>query len=218
MPRTYRTIPSLTEQDIQRFWSKVDKSLGQGPQGTCWEWQRARDPDGYGRFNVNHSACFPASRVAFFLASGTNPTLQVCHTCDNPPCANPAHLFEGTPKDNAQDMVRKGRSLAGERNPARLHPERLRRCADHHFSGSRMGVIRAHRTPECFARGDRNAARLYPELNQGENNGRAKLTAEVVRAIRAVYQRGHGAALARQHGVSRSTIARIIRGEIWTHV
>lgn len=35
--------------------------------------------------------------------------IQICHTCDNPPCVNFNHLFKGTALDNTNDMIAKGR-------------------------------------------------------------------------------------------------------------
>ncbi len=53
----------------------------------------------------------PAHRVAWVVWRGPIPDgLWVLHTCDNPPCCNPAHLFLGTRADNIADMVAKGRA------------------------------------------------------------------------------------------------------------
>lgn len=48
---------------------------------------------------------------------------NVLHSCDNPPCFNPEHLFLGDQTDNMRDAAAKGRTArqVGEANPrARL--------------------------------------------------------------------------------------------------
>lgn len=92
--------------DIERFWSKVDKS---GGDDACWEWQANRLPDGYGIIclqGANHRA----HRVSYEITNGPIPDgMFVCHSCDCPSCVNPKHLFLGTAQDNVDDKVAKGR-------------------------------------------------------------------------------------------------------------
>lgn len=98
----------------ERFWAKVRRSEG------CWEWTGARQPTGYGHFGVN-GRTVGAHRFSFELANGPIPAgVYICHSCDNPPCVNPAHLFIGSPTDNVGDMSAKGRARApGPRRPSR---------------------------------------------------------------------------------------------------
>jgi hypothetical protein len=91
---------------MERFWSKV--KIGEADQ--CWEWQAGCDTDGYGMFWFN-GRMVHASRVAYMLANGSVEEQCVLHTCDNPPCCNPAHLFPGTHQDNTLDMRAKGRGV-----------------------------------------------------------------------------------------------------------
>ena len=61
-----------------------------------------------------------AHRVSYRLFKGEPGSLFVCHHCDVRACVNPDHLFLGTVQDNADDMVRKGRSCKGDDRPGRL--------------------------------------------------------------------------------------------------
>lgn len=82
----------------------------------CWEWLGGTDRDGYGIVSIDNKTK-RVHRVMYDLYFGSiDPDLVICHVCDNPVCCNPEHLFQGTIKDNSEDMVEKGRSLKGERN------------------------------------------------------------------------------------------------------
>ena|SRR5687767_12438566 len=109
--------PVLTKQDIARFWSYVDKSPGQGPQGKCWRWTKGTvgKYGSFGTFTGGEKRNLYAHRLAFFLATGRWPVFFVCHKCDWTLCCNPDDLFEGTQADNLHDMSIKGRSSRGEK-------------------------------------------------------------------------------------------------------
>lgn len=81
----------------------------------CWIWMGRRSPDGYGKYRpAGTTDEHRAHRYAYELWVGPIPEgLLVCHSCDVPLCVNPAHLWTGTPLDNAQDRTAKGRGRNG---------------------------------------------------------------------------------------------------------
>lgn len=123
---------------MDRFWDKVQVS------NICWEWVGSITKDGYGQFFYQGSL-WGAHRASFQIFVGDiQPGLLICHSCDNPSCVNPDHLFQGTYSDNIQDMLSKGRGNYGSPHSAKIthcprgheytgentyiHPDGSRKC------------------------------------------------------------------------------------------
>lgn len=101
---------------LRKLFARIDQS------GPCWIWTAGKDHD-YGRVKIN-GKYFRVHRVIWEIYFGPIPDeLHVLHSCDNPPCCNPYHLFLGTQEDNVKDMHTKGRGYKippqfGENNPS----------------------------------------------------------------------------------------------------
>lgn len=146
---TYPITPDLIkDKDVNRFWSKVNITAN---KDKCWNWVAGKRRRGYGRFSLqiaaNKDRGYVATRVSYFINNNIDPLDQVvCHSCDNPSCVNPSHLFLCTEKDNTFDMMEKGRGkkqfLGGSNHSgSKLTEEMVLSIRDDYSSGSTQKSI-----------------------------------------------------------------------------
>ena len=111
------------------FWDRVKIAFA---PGKCWAYTGSIEPNGYLRHVMidKHGSKMRVlvHRLSYALSRGPIPAgMYVCHTCDNRYCVRPDHLFLGSPQDNTDDMVRKGRKPVGNAIAAsKLTPELAR--------------------------------------------------------------------------------------------
>ena len=116
------------------------------PVDGCWNWQAAKNRDGYGIFTGKKSPVGRlAHRVSYFLATGISPKgFDVHHRCKNRQCVNPGHIeMLAKPEHSSLDSLNgakthclRGHPFEGEN--LYHHPNGTRRCRTCHADYQRL--------------------------------------------------------------------------------
>lgn len=183
-------------------WITTLRSKLRATDAGCWEFTGSTNGNGYGRMIIDGRRRYTHRLMAHYaLGMPLDSRQVVCHSCDNPPCCNPDHLFIGTQADNVRDMMTKGRR---EYRPT--HP--TTRPCDH--CGIEYEPNPDHRgrskvcSPAC-----RGA--LYGSQTRGTCRVLdADQLADVARALVAGESQS---SIAARYGVSQMTVSNIKRGK-----
>lgn len=200
-----RFVPIVADAD--RFWALAHK----GEPDECWGFGGDADKK-YPAFWYYdpvrmERVCGMAHKFSFMMHSGYSVSkgLMVLHTCDNPNCVNPSHLWLGTHEDNMQDMADKDRGVypaciglpGADNNAAKLTNDRAIQCRVDYATGQftqRELADREGTSDACMSKLLRGetwshvGGPLIPDdkggSKAGVNNGRAKGNDEIVREVR----------------------------------
>lgn len=114
----HKSASRLTDWEAAR--ARIERQITINPETGCHVWTGSLVDGAYGQVGLE-GMVWSVHRLAYELKNGPIPPPDKCkdgrywvlHSCDNPPCCNPDHLYLGTPADNAKDMADRCRVRVG---------------------------------------------------------------------------------------------------------
>lgn len=203
------------------------KFVEAGPN-ECWEWLASKNSWGYGIMCQNRKQVqtqWLAHRISYEHFVGPIPEgMLVCHTCDNPGCVNPSHLFLGSNADNIADRQAKGRGVVGERGgnsklteaQAREIIARYRAGESPRTLGPEYGIT--HNSAWHIITG-RTWPHLKDENSKTSTGWNTPLTeADALEIIALRHQGQSRKEIAAKFSINANSVSRICSGARWGHL
>lgn len=203
------------------IWKRILEKFIIDPVSGCWNWIGAKHDSGYGRIQIR-PRLWPVHRFIYESCHGVelNRKIFVCHSCDNPACINPNHLFAGDALANNRDSVLKGRNSHGEKSKEALISSATaisiaKKEGKYSDVAAEYGVSMS--VVIQIKQGKRWKQTVPTELRKQSKPGYfRKLSPDAVRSIKSSPERT--AILANQFGVSQTMIRRIKRGASYADI
>jgi transposase-like protein len=192
----------------KRFLKKIQKT------GSCWIYKGKKLKSGYGQFWFKRKNTL-AHRTSWIIHKGDIPEgMCVCHSCDNPSCVNPNHLWLGTHKENTQDMIKKGRKKIQQK---KIPEESRQVIIDLYLQGNTTRSLAKQFNVNLRTIGRILRTKIPAENQEGENNFKSILTEQEVIEMRKMYRpRKMGYhKISKKFGVAKSTAMKAIKGVTW---
>jgi hypothetical protein len=128
-----KSLPiQLTDYEHAKFWAKTDVR----DQDECWPWKgtfagganAAGIHYGVMRLKATLRKHIRVNRISAFLAYGPPPTDYhfANHTCNNPNCVNPKHIYWGLPDENSKDALEDGVLYERRKGRRKITEEQVR--------------------------------------------------------------------------------------------
>lgn len=201
---------------------RFDEKWVEDPDTSCWNWMGSKHNAamGYGRISTK-GIWKLAHRVSYELHKGEiSEGFLVCHTCDNPLCVNPDHLFLGTHDDNMKDMVDKKRSPLGYRNNSnKLTEEQVMNIFNDNGSMTKIAEkYNIHRITVNNIKLGKIWSWLTGKkyIKPKRSKGNSKLTEEQV--VEIFYDNRKLSEIEKEYNINRHIIWRIKTKKAWKHV